>query len=437
MKRIKSVFNRLIILLFITIFGISFSNHAQSATTYLKDTTEPTSGVITGLTVDGGSFTRIFDPDHTSGNASADRGQLFTVPDNPSGLQFNIYEITLVSDAARDFTALPSAGITVWVFEWNPTGDANDRSNWTSGDGTNDGDPFNGTSITNFLVNGDTVASNLAYANGDFMHFQFSPPLVMNENSAYGILLSFDDGSGASTSTGDIQLQQSRDTAAPTGEAYLFGSILAPQPTTNNNNAQNNDDIRFYVVGNAIGSVPDSDMDGLLDAWELTNFGDLDQTATTDFDNDGLNELDEFNATTDPTNFDTDGDTIRDGAETSTTIYISIDNSGTNPLDRDSDDDGTPDGLEIENGLDPTDPASKLTRPNIIYIMCDDLGYGDLGVLYQNSVAGTKKMATPTSGYDCRGRHSTPQSLLPGSSLCAFQRFIYYWCASRSCECTK
>ncbi|MDA0768534.1 MAG: sulfatase-like hydrolase/transferase [Verrucomicrobia bacterium] len=39
--------------------------------------------------------------------------------------------------------------------------------------------------------------------------------------------------------------------------------------------------------------------------------------------------------------------------------------------------------------------ASALQPPNVLFILCDDLGYGDLGVLHQNAVAGTKKHATP------------------------------------------
>ncbi len=44
----------------------------------------------------------------------------------------------------------------------------------------------------------------------------------------------------------------------------------------------------------------DADGDGLLDEWEMTQFGNLDQTADGDPDNDGQTNLQEYNANTDP-----------------------------------------------------------------------------------------------------------------------------------------
>ncbi len=91
----------------------------------------------------------------------------------------------------------------------------------------------------------------------------------------------------------------------------------------------------------------DSDNDGLPDAWETENFGNLNQTATGDPDNDGLTNAQEFTNGTDPNNADSDGDGLKDGEEINTTK--------TDPSKADTDGDGLKDGDEIN--LYKTDPT--------------------------------------------------------------------------------
>src|SRR3990172_560750 len=81
-----------------------------------------------------------------------------------------------------------------------------------------------------------------------------------------------------------------------------------------------------------IATEPDTDGDGIPDPWEISQFGNLTTAGTdTDYDGDGLLDIDEYRNNTDPKNPDTDGD-------------------------------GMPDGYEVANGLDPSDDGT--TDPN-------------------------------------------------------------------------
>jgi len=60
-------------------------------------------------------------------------------------------------------------------------------------------------------------------------------------------------------------------------------------------------------------SAADTDGDGLPDDWEIRYFGSLAQSGSADPDGDGLTNLQEWQAATDPTKKDTDGDGVADG----------------------------------------------------------------------------------------------------------------------------
>jgi hypothetical protein len=141
----------------------------------------------------------------------------------------------------------------------------------------------------------------------------------------------------------------------------------------------------------------DSDEDGLIDGWELLwpDIDDLSQlSGDGDFDNDGLSDLAEYTAGTnpaaedtdndgivdgtevtggtDPANADTDGDGLSDGVETNTGTFIGGGDTGTDPLERDTDGDGLADGQEIAFRSNPLDensvPVEPIIQPSFVPI---------------------------------------------------------------------
>ncbi len=123
-------------------------------------------------------------------------------------------------------------------------------------------------------------------------------------------------------------------------------------------------------------ALVDADGDGLPQYWEEEHgLNDHDASdAAKDNDHDGLTNLQEFLAGTDPNNPDTDGDGLTDGYEVNTShtnpLLADTDGDGlsdgdevnlyhTNPLLVDSDGDGAPDGWEVRTGYDPNSAASK------------------------------------------------------------------------------
>ncbi|NCD35344.1 MAG: PEGA domain-containing protein [Spartobacteria bacterium] len=87
------------------------------------------------------------------------------------------------------------------------------------------------------------------------------------------------------------------------------------------------------------GAALDSDQDGMLDSWEMQWFSNLTQTATGDYDNDGIINIGEAHGSLNPTLADQDKDGVEDGDE--------VETYNSSPMLTDSDWDNLTDSNEV------------------------------------------------------------------------------------------
>ena len=113
-----------------------------------------------------------------------------------------------------------------------------------------------------------------------------------------------------------------------------------------------NDGAAGMITANVVLAGADSDGDGIPDEAEVRLGLDPKNPvdAMEDFDRDGLTNAQEFTRGTELRKADMDDDGLSDGDE--------VTKHNTNPLVRDTDGDGVPDGVEIQTGTNPLDPNS-------------------------------------------------------------------------------
>ena len=149
------------------------------------------------------------------------------------------------------------------------------------------------------------------------------------------------------------------DGLADSWETNYFGNLS--QGATNDFDLDTFNNLAEYTAGsnptNALSTPNDLDADGLPDAWEITNFGNVNQSASGDPDRDGFSNLVEYQNGSDPNNpnsvpGDTDGDSLPDAWEVANLGGL------TYWAYEDPDNDGYNNVAEMMAGTDPLNTAS-------------------------------------------------------------------------------
>ena len=209
-----------------------------------------------------------------------------------------------------------------------------------------------------------TVANSLAFMNDTINALGFSPWNDNTANATYDEVRLW-DGALPQWALEGLHVQGPDNATQPDSDTdglpdafetfYFAGLTEAGGGDFDGDLSTNLEELRAGSDPSDPSSSPnDSDADGLPDAWEMGYFGDLDEEALGDPDGDFAVNSDELAAATDPslyTSFpDSDSDGMSDGWETS--YFGDLSDDGTS----DSDNDGFNSLAEFTGQGDPTDP---------------------------------------------------------------------------------
>ncbi len=276
------------------------------------------------------------------------------------------------TDAITDYPTTPGAfdttqngGNDVFVTKLNADGNILDYSTFLGGSGNDYG---YGIAVENGFAH---ITGYTADAMTDFPTTPWAFDTTQNGGSDVFVTKLSTNGSSLTYSTflGDSSSDYGYSIGVENGYAYILGSTTSMNfPTAGwawSKRRDGGNDLFITKISK------DVDRDGMPDSWEIANRLDptIDDTAFDD-DNDGLNNIQEYQLGTMPHNQDTDGDDMPDGWEFNYSLDMLADDAandldtdgltnlqeyqrGTDPGNSNSDGDGMPDGWEITNGFNP------------------------------------------------------------------------------------
>ncbi|MDA8137500.1 MAG: right-handed parallel beta-helix repeat-containing protein [Desulfobacteraceae bacterium] len=223
-----------------------------------------------------------------------------------------------------------------------------------------------------------TVAYGGSGNYGNIYCYQASPAIrysIIRNSSNYGLNTYqstpiLEANSFVSNATNGVYNATSGTTVI--AEYNWWGHATGPYNAGANPSGQGNAVSNYVDFSPWATNEADKDGDGIPDAWEFANFGNLTTAnATSDFDGDGVRDIDEYLAGTNPRSKDSDGDGMPDGWERA---------HGLNPLLNDALQDADGDGLSnLAEYLAGTSPTDGNDSGNITV---DDFESGPSGLFY-------------------------------------------------------